>query len=119
MKRILYFFIIFGFVLNCSDIIEVEDISNKTVTVLAPTNEAVLNTTAITFTWDSLDDAEAYKLQIATPSFENAIQILTDSTLLTTNFSKTLETGSYEWRIRAENPGYETVYSTQSFTIEE
>ena len=110
---------IFSFVLSCSDIIEVEDISNKTITVLAPMDETVLNTTTVNFTWDSIEDAEDYKLQIATPSFENAIQILTDSTLLTTNFSKTLETGSYEWRIRAENSSYETEYSTQSFTIEE
>jgi hypothetical protein len=117
MKKLLCVFIVFTY--GCSDIIEVEDISNKTVSILAPTNEAVLNSTTITFTWNSLEDAEAYKLQIATPSFENATQIVLDSTLTVTSFSRILENGNYQWRIRAENSGYQTSYSTQNFTIEE
>jgi hypothetical protein len=119
MKKNIYFFIIFSFVLSCSEIVGVEDISNKTVSVLAPTNGAILNMGTLIFTWDSVEDAEEYKLQIVTPSFENAIQILTDSTLTTTSFSTTLENGNYQWRIRAENSGYQTQYSTQNFTIEE
>jgi hypothetical protein len=119
MKKLIYILTLFCFVLSCSEIIGVEDISDKTLSVIAPTNGAILNTGTLIFTWDSLEDAEEYKIQIATPSFENAIQILTDSTLTTTSFSTTLENGNYQWRIRAENSGYQTQFSTQNFTIEE
>ena len=117
--RSLYFFILLGFVLSCSEIIEVPDISDITVNVLAPINGAVLNTTNVSFTWDDVEDAESYRLQIANPNFENAIQIPVDSTLTETNFTTTLDIGNYEWRIQALNSGYQTSYTTQSLTIEE
>jgi len=119
MKNIFWVFISLFFVLSCDDIIGIEDISNKTVTILAPTNESVLTITDINFSWNTIEDAERYKLQIATPNFESATQIVLDTTITSSNFTKTLELGIYEWRVRAENSGYTTIYSTQSFTIEE
>ena len=104
---------------TCEEIIEVEDISNNAVTILAPTDTAVLNITDVNFSWLAVEDAEQYKLQVATPNFEMANQIVLDTTITTTNFSEVLEFGSYKWRVRAENSGYETVYTSQSFTIEE
>jgi len=116
IKYVLCFLIVF---LACEEIIEVEDISNKTVNVLAPADTATLTISTINFSWDTVADAEHYKLQIAEPNFEMANQIVLDTTVTVTNFSQTLEFGDYEWRIRAENSGYQTTYSTQSFTIEE
>ena len=104
---------------SCEDILEVEDISNKTVIVLAPSDTSTLNITDINFSWDSVEDAEHYKLQIASPNFESANQIVLDTTITATSFNQTLELGNYEWRIRAENSGFETNYTTQSFTIED
>lgn len=103
----------------CDDIIEVEDISEKEVIMLAPINNAILDTIAVTFTWEALEDAEQYHLQIATPNFENAQQIVKDSVLVVTSFFTSLDTKDYEWRIRAENSGYSTKYSQQRFKIEE
>jgi hypothetical protein len=116
IKYVLCFLIVF---LACEEIIEVEDISNKTVNVLAPTDTATLTITTINFSWDAVTDAEHYKLQIAEPNFEMANQIVLDTTVTVTNSNQTLEFGDYEWRVRAENSGYQTIYSTQSFTIEE
>jgi hypothetical protein len=104
---------------SCEEIIEVVDISDKSVVVLAPTDAAVLAITDINFSWEAVEDAEQYKLQIATPSFESANQIVLDTTITTTSFNQSLELGNYEWRVRAENSDYQTTYSTQSFTIEE
>jgi len=116
LKYILCFLVVF---LACEEIIEVEDISNKTVNVLAPTNTATLTVTSISFSWDAVADAEHYKLQIAEPNFEMTNQIVLDTTVTVTNFNQILELGDYEWRVRAENSDYQTTYSTQSFTIEE
>lgn len=107
------------FVTGCEEIIEVEDISNDSVTILAPTDTAVLNITDINFSWNSVEDAEKYKLQIGTPDFETTNQIVLDTTITDTSFNQTLELGNYQWRIRAENSDYQTAYSSQSFTVEE
>jgi hypothetical protein len=119
MKRILLVLSLLIIVTACEDIIEVEDISDDSVTLLAPTNEAILSITNLTFTWQAIEDAESYHIQIATPSFSEALQIVTDSTIVNTSFSTNLETNSYQWRVRAENSGYQTLYTTQSFTIED
>jgi hypothetical protein len=119
MKKTLLMLSFLLIVTACNDIIEVEDISNKTVTLLAPTNEAVLNITDLTFTWQTVEDAESYRIQIATPTFSEALQIVKDSTVTSASFSTSLEANSYEWRVRAENSAYETAFTTQSFAIEE
>lgn len=103
----------------CDDIIEVEDISEETITILAPTNDSVLIQDAVLFTWNSIVEADNYRIQIATPSFENASQIVLDSSVVATNVSSILQIGDYEWRVRAENSEYQTSYTTQSFSIEE
>ncbi|GAB4160265.1 MAG: hypothetical protein Tsb0033_15940 [Winogradskyella sp.] len=105
--------------ISCEEIIEVVDISNDNVVVLAPTDTSTLTITDINFSWEAIEDAEQYKLQIATPNFESANQIVLDTTITTTNFNQNLELGNYEWRVRAENSDYQTAFSIQSFTIEE
>lgn len=106
-------------ILACDDIIEVTDISKETVSVLAPTNGSVIDTTLVMFNWEATSEVENYHLQVATPTFENASQIIVDTLLTKTNYTNTLKVGSFEWRIRAENSNYETVYSTSRFIIED
>ncbi|MBV7269071.1 hypothetical protein [Winogradskyella luteola] len=117
--RFLKFILIVILLTGCEEIIEVEDISNRTVTVLAPTDASTLTLTNINFSWNAVEDAEQYKLQVATPNFETATTIVEDTTLTATSFSKVLDAGDYQWRVRAENSNYETAYTTQSFTISE
>ncbi|MCD2260795.1 hypothetical protein [Psychroserpens luteolus] len=119
MKRVLFFLVLICTFSACDDIIEVEDISQDTITVLAPTSNSTLAVGNVIFSWNDVQYAESYRLQLATPNFENASQILLDSTVTSTNFSKLLELGNYEWRVRAENSGFQTAYSTQNFTVEE
>lgn len=118
MKKGLYLITVL-LVFNCSEIIEVENISDETVRILAPADTSVLLETTVQFSWNTVDDAEQYKLQIATPDFENTLAIKEDTTLTGTSFSKTLDSGDYQWRIRAENSDYQTAYTTQSFRVSE
>lgn len=105
--------------LGCEDIIEVPDISEETVTLIAPANEAIVQSNVTTFTWESIDDADDYVLQVASPNFESAAQVLVDSTVNTSTFSKELSPGNYEWRLKATNSGYETIYNSNIFTVTE
>lgn len=101
----------------CEDIVSVADISEEKVTVLAPINGVAITDANVNFTWESVEEASQYNIQIAVPTFEVATQIVTDSTFSLTSFSKTLTSGSYEWRVRAENSGFKTSYTTQKFTV--
>ena len=103
----------------CREIILVENISNRTVEVLAPVDNSVLPITNVNFTWEPIEFAEQYHLQVAVPNFFEAQQIVEDTLISQTNFSKTLVPENYEWRVKALNSAYETGYTTQSFRIEE
>lgn len=101
----------------CDDIIEVVDISDKTVAILAPTNGSVVDTTFVNFSWQALEDAETYRVQVATPSFNEAAQILLDTVVTKTDVSGQLNVNNFEWRVKAINSGYETSYATQHFSV--
>ncbi|TCK65002.1 hypothetical protein DFQ05_2214 [Winogradskyella wandonensis] len=117
MKKLSILILLFLSV-SCDDIIEVPDISNEIVTILAPTDGVTISATSITFNWNAVADAENYRLQIATPTFAEAQQIITDSLTTQLNLNIDLEAGAYQWRIRAENSEYQTAFSTQSFTVQ-
>jgi len=119
MKQILKMICVLVVLVSCQDIIEVPDISENMVTLTAPTDTATLSSTnMLFFDWETTEDAETYRIQIATPTFAEAIQIVADSTFAGTAYQTTLDANTYQWRVRAENSGYETNYTTQSFTVE-
>ncbi len=115
-KLVVIVSLVLGF-MACSDIVRVEDISDETVSILAPSNNAILNSTDVTFNWQTVEEADEYRIQIADPNFTEALQIVTDSTVTTTSFFIALNGGSYEWRVKALNSAYETAYTIQSFSV--
>lgn len=104
-------------ILSCDDIIEVPDISNESVTILAPTQGVMIDTTTVNFSWEQLTDAESYQIQIATPNFEAAKQIIRDTILEETSFLSILNANAYEWRVRALNSGFATPYTVVPFSV--
>ncbi|WP_412985775.1 hypothetical protein [Pontimicrobium sp. IMCC45349] len=117
MKRFFYVVLLL-ITIACEDLIEVPDISDATVVLLAPSHQSTLSITSPTFSWNEVVDADSYRLQIATPSFEAATQIVLDTTITATNFTKMLSLGNYQWRVRAENSAYQTNYTANAFVIE-
>jgi len=124
IKTVGLFVVLLVAVASCDDIFEEMDISTEVVTLLAPQRGSVLEENNVNFNWALLSGATSYTVQIAKPSFENAAQILLDSTVvqdtlgyLKVELTKTLLNGKYEWRIKGENSGYETVYTQSDFTV--
>ncbi len=115
-KLVLIFYFLIGLT-ACDDITEVDNITDQTITILAPTNESVLNSANLSFSWEALEGVENYRLQIATPNFENAAQIVEDTLITRANFNKTLDASNYEWRIKGVNAEHETAYTINGFTI--
>lgn len=102
---------------SCAEVIFEEDISDKTVTLMAPFDTASFTSTGINFSWEAVEFADQYRIQIARPNFEFPLEIVVDQTIEETTLSQQLNVGEYQWRVKALNSGYETVYSTRSFTI--
>ncbi len=109
--------LIIAILTGCEDIIEVDNISRERVKLLAPADDVTSNNTTIFFSWEMLEEAETYQLQVAKPSFEEALEIVTDTTSNSTQYSDTYSEGNFEWRVRAFNSAYETEYTTHSFSI--
>ncbi len=103
-------------ILSCEAVF-VEDISNDSLILLAPVDNSEITSGNNTFSWQLLDEAEMYEIQIARPSFQNAAEILLDSVVDSNSLVHNIEIGEYEWRVKAVNSEYETEYSTSSFTV--
>lgn len=99
------------------DAIFVENISNQKVSIIAPVEGTELTSEEVKFNWNVVTDAEQYELQVATPNFKNAAQLVIDTLLIDDSLESTLSKGEYEWRIKAKNSEYETNYTTNSFII--
>lgn len=113
----IFFGILFLLFLSCEEILLVKDISNEKVSLIAPADGSVLFSTGITFIWNKIENADQYHLQVAKPNFDAPMQIVLDTLISNTNFTKQLNIGKYEWRIKAVNSGYETTYKTWAFEI--
>ena len=119
MKKAITFLLLL-LTLSCEEIINEQNITSDSVSLLAPSEDSTLNTNQkITFTWAGLSGATQYHLQIATPAFTNAVQIPLDTLVTKTNFTiDSLPSNNYQWRIKAVNSAFETTYTTHNFSVE-
>jgi len=94
--------------ISCDDILE-EDLTEDLVTTVSPTEGSTIVNNIVNFSWESLDGADDYRLQVIDPSQNNTIVL--DSLVSGTSFEYPLDPGAYQWRIRGENFAYQTAYS--------
>ena len=103
--------------ISCEEILLETDISDKNVVLLAPADNAQFNSTSVTFTWNPVEDATKYRIQIAKPTFANATEIIVNTEITETSFTQQLNVGTYEWRVSALNSSYSTPYVTRKVTV--
>lgn len=100
---------------NCDDIFE-EDISDDTVTILSPKQDDVITGNTVTFTWNTLEGADNYNVQV---SRANTLEIILDSLVVNTSLTVPFPSGEFDWKVRAENFAYTSSYSfPESFLVE-
>ena len=79
------------------------DLSSVQVTLLAPGDSLVTGEHDLTLWWEEVQDVDDYEVIVVTPSFEN-IDFLVEQTFVTdNNLEITLDSGAYEWGVRARN----------------
>lgn len=120
MGKSLYTLLIIGiFISGCKDFFE-PSLDSRNVILTAPANGSESNKYQTVFWWESVSDALKYRLQIVKPNFSSPVSLIVDTLILTQNkYQLTLEPGSYEWRVRAENGSSASKYTTVAFIIHE
>lgn len=102
---------------SCEEILIVPDISKEQVILIAPSDNVTLSSSGVTLSWNTVENADKYQLQIATPNFDAPVQLVLDTLVTNTSFTKQLNIGKYQWRVKAVNSTYETAYSKWNFEI--
>lgn len=94
-------------------------LSQQTVVITNPAANASLQSGSVTFTWNTIAQADLYRFELRNA---NTQAILDNLTTTTSAWTKTgLTDGVYQFRIRAENSvtSEVTAYSTRNFTIDQ
>lgn len=123
-KTFIVLSILFALFLACEEVLFEPDISELNVEMLAPLNGQTVDTNIVAFNWNQVQYATRYRFQIAEPDFEEARQLWADTTFVVdtlgnvnTQLRIDLPNGAYEWRIKAQNSGFETAYTKAAFSV--
>lgn len=120
-KPPIYIFVLLGLTLtfsSCEEILFEPDITNTTIEILAPKENAVLTSSTVFFQWAAVEGATSYEVQLATPNFENARQIVFNTTVEETSYNEELPPNDYEWRVRAQNSSFSSAFTSARFKVE-
>jgi hypothetical protein len=95
-----------------------DDLTTQQVQLLAPANSVFTADTSITLSWEILEAAESYSLQL----LKNGGLIHSETALTTTVYnvasSLTAEDAQYTWKVKAVNSNGESAFSSRNFTID-
>lgn len=116
-KYLLLIFCVFTLFISCEEIINEINIENRNVVLVAPSTGSNLTTGVNTFSWEPMEGARNYRIQIAKPNFNAPDQIVVDSLVTTNSFSISLSANNYEWRVRGENGAYTSPYTSRMFNV--
>lgn len=97
---------------SCDDILE-KDIKNDMVELISPIDYEEIESNVVVFKWNSLPDADKYRIQI----FKTDKTKILDSLLTSKDLTYPLPHGEYQWRVRGENFAYQSSYSHQGIFI--
>lgn len=101
---------------SCDEFLE-KDISEKSVDMLAPADNAVALEGAVSFWWNPVEGATGYDLQLVQPDFDESVNLVADTVVAGNSFTLELEAGSYQWRVCALNSAYQSQFTTFSLVV--
>lgn len=117
MKRFLAIFLLFSCCFAaCSEFVEYP-LEKESVGLLAPVDSLSTQDSVVSFYWQSHEDADHYRLQVATPNFDSAQKIVIDTMTTKDHLNLTVSPGSYTWRVRPENSGSVGLFKQRQISI--
>ncbi|MBI1227731.1 MAG: hypothetical protein GC192_21030 [Bacteroidetes bacterium] len=87
--------------------------------LLAPTQDNSTSNPIVEFKWQSLENADDYNFQLASPDFSNNAFIISNELLTATTVTKTLNEGEYRWRVRGQNSSSVSQFTERRITIDQ
>jgi len=114
-----FFCILTGIILlsSCKDFIE-PDISKSQVQLEAPADQFLSTSYTVGFWWDAVEDATSYRLQAVSNTFASPGSLVLDTVVKTNTFSFNFSPGQFQWRVMAQNGGYQTAFTApRSFSV--
>lgn len=93
-----------------------EGISQSKVELISPENNLITNVSTQVLTWESLEYADEYRLQIIKDNGTN--ELVFDVTTAENTKTLAFQDGSYNWQIRAQNSTQLTEYTERSILID-
>lgn len=117
MKAFFSILLLILFFTSCSDFLE-DDLTEDSIELITPMNNIVTLESNMTFTWEALEGATGYEIQIVAPSFDSILSFVAKTDLGNTiRFDTSLLAGSYEWKLIGYNSAYETESDIFQFEI--
>ncbi len=114
INKLILFLSVVGLIFSCDDILE-EDITNDTVLITAPSEGATISGNTVNFSWNTLEGADNYRIQVINSDQTTAVDSLVSGSM----FSYIIAPGVYKWRVKGVNFAYETAYTFPvNFTVE-
>jgi hypothetical protein len=111
MKVIITFLFFFFLLANsCNEVFE-ESLDNEQVILKAPVDSIVSSESIQAFYWLPFDSGTKYELLIVSPRFDSIERFVTDTIVQKNQFQLSLQSGEYQWKVRAFNFSSSTQYS--------
>lgn len=101
----------------CEDVFE-SNLSERQLTLLAPSDQQLTEQTLHTFWWEEVEGAAEYNLHIVEGTFAAANALVLDTTITQNMYEHTLSSGDYQWRVNAQNSAYETAYAVHTLFVD-
>jgi hypothetical protein len=95
---------------SCDEVFE-QNLNNQSVILDTPTDSLISNNRSVIFSWNQMDASTLYVLQLASPGFDSTSSILLDTTISQNFYLGSLDSGSFQWRVRAYNSSSSTPFS--------
>jgi hypothetical protein len=94
------------------------DLSDSVVSLLTPSDGLTLDRGDVVFWWEAVEGATSYELLILAPDFTNPTKIVFEATMEELREQVTLDSGSYQWGVKAINEQSESQYSVRSLQMQ-
>ena len=119
MKKSCIFLLVVGLLglTSCEDIFFEETLSDDPLVLISPAEALETDTSIVNFSWEFVDGATSYQIQIASPDFTMDSHIVVDETTTDNTFSYGLSVGDFVWRVRPIGDSETGNYTTQSFSV--
>lgn len=94
------------------------DIASQIIVLTSPANNLVTNQMAITFRWETLYNADDYRIEIAYPDFNGTLELNPQSVQEDSFPHDFTQEGEFQWRVRGQNAFSNTGYTTYAIEID-